>query len=466
MGAGSSTAEKGSTRVAQERLSGAQILSYSLPAFGAAMVLISVSVYLPKFYTDELLVGPALLSWVFLLGRFWDAVTDPVMGHISDRTRSRWGRRRPYFFISAIPIAVLFYFIWSPDPGLSETGLFLHLLAFYLLLYTFWTVFSIPYISLGAEMTMNYHERTRLFGVRQAFYVAGMAAGAFVPAYFAGFAEDPRAGYSVMAILLGTLTMVLIFIMVARVREDPSYQTREPFPFFRGLGVTFRNRAFLVLLLVYLFSVVGGSFLAMLTPFVAEYVVHEPWVVPYVLVVFMGSSVAAIALWVRLAKKYGKKKTWSVAMGIATVGYFLSFTYHEGTWIRWLVLAVIVGGASGCTWALGPAISADVVDSDELETGRRREGAFFGVWALLDKAAVGLAAFIGLRGLHAIGYVPNVDQSESVVLGMKFLYCLLPGICHLVALLIFQKFPITPEVHARIRAQLNARAAGTNAAPG
>jgi GPH family glycoside/pentoside/hexuronide:cation symporter len=293
-----------------------------------------------------------------------------------------------------------------------------------------------------------------------------MAAGAFVPAYFAGFTEDPRTGYSVMAILLGTLTMVLIFIMVARVREDPSYQAREPFPFFRGLRVTFRNRAFLVLLLVYLFSVVGGSFLAMLTPFVAEYVVHEPWVVPYVLVVFMGSSVAAIALWVRLAKKYGKKKTWSVAMGIATVGYFLSFTYHEGTWIRWLVLAVIVGGASGCTWALGPAISADVVDSDELETGRRREGAFFGVWALLDKAAVGLAAFIGLRGLHAIGYVPNVDQSESVVLGMKFLYCLLPGICHLVALLIFQKFPITPEVHARIRAQLDARAAGTNAAPG
>jgi GPH family glycoside/pentoside/hexuronide:cation symporter len=260
--------------------------------------------------------------------------------------------------------------------------------------------------------------------------------------------------------------MALIFIMVTRVRENRSYQKREPFPFFRGLRVTFRNRAFLILLLVYLFSVVGGSFLAMLTPFIAEYVIYEPWVVPYVLVVFMGSSVAGIALWVRVAKRYGKKKTWSVAMAIATVGYFLSFTYHEGTWIRWLVLAVIVGGATGCTWALGPAISADVVDSDELETGRRREGAFFGVWALVDKAAVGLAAFIGLRGLHAIGYVPNVNQSESVILGMKFLYCLLPGVCHLVALLIFQRFPITPEVHARIRAQLNARAAETSAATG
>ena len=452
--------------MSEERLSRAQILSYSLPAFGAAMVLISVSVYLPKFYTDDLLVSPALLSWVFLLGRLWDAVTDPIMGHISDRTKSRWGRRRPYFFVSAAPIAVLFYFIWSPNPALSEMGLFLHLLILYLLLYTFWTVFSIPYISLGAEMTTNYHERTRLFGVRQAFYVAGMGAGSFVPAYFARFSGDPRTGYSMMAVLLGTLTMVLILIMVTRVRENPSYQAREPFPFFRGLRVTFRNRAFTVLLLVYLFSVVGSSFLAMLTPFVAEYVIQESWVVPYVLVVFMGSSVAAIALWVRLSKKYGKKKTWTVAMCIATVGYFLSFTYHEGTWIRWLVLAVIVGAASGCTWALGPAISADVVDSDELETGRRREGAFFGVWALVDKAAVGLAAFIGLRGLHAIGYVPNVEQSESVILGMKFLYCLLPGVCHLAAVLIFQRFPITPEVHARIRAQLDSRAADTDAATG
>ena len=118
---------------------------------------------------------------------------------------------------------------------------------------------------------------------------------------------------------------------------------------------------------------------------------------------------------------------------------------------------MVVGAGNGCTMTLGPAVSADVIDSDELETGRRREGAFVGVWSFVDKAAVGLAVFLGLQGLDAIGYEPNVEQNADVIGGMKFLYCLLPAIFHLAALLILQRFPITPEVYAGIRARLDAR---------
>ena len=108
-------------------------------------------------------------------------------------------------------------------------------------------------------------------------------------------------------------------------------------------------------------------------------------------------------------------------------------------------------------WA--PSLSADVIDSDELETGRRREGTFMGIWSFMDKAAIGLAIFVGMQGLDAIGYVPNQDQTETVVLGIKVLYCIVPAACHLVAVLIFQRFPITAEVHAGIRARLDERAA-------
>jgi GPH family glycoside/pentoside/hexuronide:cation symporter len=174
---------------------------------------------------------------------------------------------------------------------------------------------------------------------------------------------------------------------------------------------------------------------------------------------YMGGAIASIPLWLRLSKKVGKNRAWTTAMMVGTIGYTLSYTYDEGTWIRWIVLAVVVGSSTGCTMVLAPAISADVIDSDELETGTRREGAFVGVWSFLDKAAVGLAVFVGLQGLEAIGYVPNVEQSESVIEGMKFLYCLLPAALHLVALLVFQKFPITPQVHAGIRKELEARAA-------
>jgi GPH family glycoside/pentoside/hexuronide:cation symporter len=106
-------------------------------------------------------------------------------------------------------------------------------------------------------------------------------------------------------------------------------------------------------------------------------------------------------------------------------------------------------------------VSADVIDSDELETGRRREGAFVGVWSFVDKAAVGLAVFLGLQGLDAIGYEPNVEQNSDVIGGMKFLYCLLPAIFHLIALVILQRFPITPEVYAEIRARLDGRGSDT-----
>jgi GPH family glycoside/pentoside/hexuronide:cation symporter len=173
---------------------------------------------------------------------------------------------------------------------------------------------------------------------------------------------------------------------------------------------------------------------------------------------YLAGSVVSIPVWVRMSRKLGKNRTWSIAMLLATAVYATSFLYHEGTWQLWIVLAAIVGAANGCTMTVGPSISADVIDSDELETGRRREGAFMGIWSFMDKAAIGLAIFVGMQGLEALGYVPNQDQSETVVFGIKFLYCIVPACCHLAAVIIFQRFPITAEVHAGIRAQLDARA--------
>lgn len=450
-----------------ERLSIGQILSYGLPSFGTAMIMISVAIYLPNFYTDEVGVTAGMLSWVFLAGRIWDAVTDPFMGHLSDRTITRWGRRRPYFVIAALPLWLLFYLIWSPDLSLPASTSFLYLLVYYLVLYTFWTIFSVPYVSLGMELTPAYHERTRLFAGRQGFLIAGTLVGMLAPVTFGQLWGDKASGYSVMGAVFGGLCALMILFTFSRVRERPGRSTDQSFPFIKGLGVTLRNRAFLVLLMVYLFSFVGGSFIAPLTLYMAKYVIKAEWVVRYVMVAYMLGTLFSIPLWLRLSRLYGKKKAWSIAMMVGTVGYALTYSYDEGTWLRWIVLAVVVGSATGCGMTMGPAISADVIDSDELETGMRREGAFIGVWSFLDKAAVGLAVFIGLQGLEQIGYRPNVEQTEEVIFGLKFLYCILPAAFHLIAVLIFQKFPITQEAHTEIRAQLEARrAAGAGSASG
>jgi sugar (glycoside-pentoside-hexuronide) transporter len=441
----------------EERLPLGQVLSYALPASAMSLIMISVAIYLPNYYTDELGVSAGMLSWVFLAGRFWDAVTDPLMGHISDRTRTRWGRRRPYFIVSALPIWVVFYLIWSPSPSLTTSGTFVHLLVCYILLYSFWTVFSIPYVSLGMELTPNYHERTRIFGFRQAFMLAGTAIGMLAPFAFTKLMNDKAAGYSIMALIFGGISAVLICITFVRVRERSRGADEGTFSFFAGLKATFSNHAFVVLLLVYLTSYVGGSFIAPLSIFMAKYVIKVEWAMQPVMIAYLTGSMLSIPIWLRLSRRFGKNRAFSIGMMIGTLGYAASTTYHEGTWIRWVILAVVVGAANGCTMTLGPAIAADVIDSDELSTGARREGAFMGIWSFADKAAVGLAVFIGMQGLEYIGYEPNVDQSEDVIAGMKFLYCVLPALLQLAALLIFQRFPITPELHERIRAELAAR---------
>ncbi|MBW1884420.1 MAG: MFS transporter [Deltaproteobacteria bacterium] len=440
----------------EERLPLGQVLSYALPASAMALIMVSVAIYLPNYYTDELGVSAGMLSWVFLAGRVWDAVTDPLMGHISDGTRSRWGRRRPYFIVSALPIWLVFYLIWSPSPGLSTQGTFVHLLVCYILLYSFWTVFSVPYASLGMELTPNYHERTRIFGFRQAFIMAGTAVGMLAPFAFAQLMGDKAAGYSMMALVFGGIGAALIITTFVRVRERRAVADAETFSFFVGLKTTFSNHAFVILLLVYLASYVGGSFIAPLSIFMAKYVIKEEWAMQPVMIAYLLGSMLSIPIWLELSKRLGKNRTFSIGFIVGMLGYAASTTYYEGTWIRWVVLAVVVGAANGCTMTLGPALAADVIDSDELVTGARREGAFMGIWSFADKAAVGLAVFIGMQGLEYIGYEPNVDQSEEVIAGMKFLYCVLPALLQLVAFLIFQRFPITPERHERIRAELAA----------
>jgi len=443
-----------------DRLSVAEILSYSLPAFGASALVISVALYLPNFYTDELGVTAGMVGWVYLAGRVWDAVTDPVMGHVSDHTRTRWGRRRPWFLLSALPLWAAFYMLWSPPAFLSQQALFAHLIVWYLILYTVWTVFWIPYVSFGMEITPHYHERTRLFGGRQLFYMGGLAAGMLLPEVFTKLAGDAAKGYSRMAVAMGALAAGLILFGFVRLKERPRGAAVSTFPFFAGLRLSFRNRAFVILLFVYVTAVVGGSFIAPLTLYVAKYVIVARWVVPWVMLAYLVGSIASIPVWVRLASRIGKNRTWMTGMVVGTIGYATSYAYHEGTWLLWIVLAFVVGAANGCTMTLGLSLSADVIDSDELSTGQRREGAFMGIWSFADKAAVGLAVFVGMQGLEAIGYAPNAVQSQTVIDGIKFLYCALPAACHALALLIFLRFPITPEVYQDIRARLDARAVG------
>lgn len=331
-----------------KKLSTREVVSYGLPRFGSAIMFLTVTVFLPKFYTDTLYLAPAFIGWTFLIGRFWDGLTDPIMGHISDRTRSKMGRRRPYFLVSAIPVAVAFFFLWSPPEGLKDWGLFAYLTATYLLTYTFWTIFSIPHNSLGAELTMDYHERTVLTGVREALGVVGTLVGTLAPPILAAALMSKQKGYSLFAGTTGALTAVLIFIAFFNLKENPEFQKQRPISIKKGLKALFDNRPFRTLILVFVIALLGNSLVPILTMYIAQYVVKVPEKTAVMVIVsYLLMATVSIVFWTRLSQRIGKKEAWGRALILSSIVFVVSMYYHEGTWLIWIILAGLAGFGYG-----------------------------------------------------------------------------------------------------------------------
>jgi GPH family glycoside/pentoside/hexuronide:cation symporter len=345
---------------------------------------------------------------------------------------------------------------------LSDWGLFLYLTATYLLTYTFWTVFTIPYTSLGAEMTLDYHERTVLTGVREMFGVAGTIVGTMAPPLFAAIFMDERTGYSYLAGLTGMIAAVLIIISFFNLKENPEFQTQTPIALKVGLKAIFRNRPFRTLFFVYVIALMGGYFVPILTLYMGDYVIKAPKVAPYIIITYLLADVLSIPFWIRLSRRRGKKETWAYAIIHLAIVATASVYYHEGTVVSWFVLAALAGFGAGAALAIVPSMMADVIDLDELETGRRREGAYFGIWAFMDKTAIGLTAFIGFSTLAVMGYKPNVDQTFRVYWAIKFLYSILPAICYAICYFLLRKYPIDQKEHERIRAKIEAKKTGSS----
>jgi GPH family glycoside/pentoside/hexuronide:cation symporter len=438
-------------------LSNGVLVAYALPRSGSAMIFVVVAIYLSKFYTDTLLLAPAFIAWTFLIARLWDGFTDPIMGYISDATRLRMGRRRPYFLVSAIPVAIAYFYLWTPPEGLKDWSLFLHLTLAYLATYTFWTIFSIPHNALGAELTMDYHERTLLTGVREGLGILGTLIGTLAPPFFAAQFGSESKGFSYLAATTGGLTALFIFICFFSVKENPEFQRRSRVALGAGLRALYRNRPFRTLVIAFVAALIGNAFVPLLLLYVADYVVGLPDAAPYIIFTYILAAASSIPFWTRLSRRIGKKETWSRALILGSVAFALGTYIHEGTWIAWGLLALFAGFAYGCTMAMAPSMMADVIDLDELQTGKRREGAYFGIWSFIDKSALGVAVFVGMQALDLAGYEPNVDQTTRVIWTIKTLYFILPAVCFATACYLLRYYPITQREHGRIRAEIEAK---------
>ena len=447
------------------------LFAFGAPAVGAGYMYLLLALYVMKFSTDVLLIAPAIMGLIFSVSRIWDAISDPLVGYLSDRTTTSLGRRRTWILFSFVPIAIGFYAVFAPPVSLSGDALTWWMAASIIGFYSAMTIFFVPHMALGAELSNDYHERSRLFGLRHAFYTVGsiLSLGTMQLLLNEEFREggDVRAMAEEYALYAIIAMSVLVLYAVVNLRERPEFQGRlnsSPTSAFRDV---WQNPHARLLVIVTFIENVGSSAIAVLTLYVTQYVVGAPLSAPFIILAYMLPSTASVPMWLPLSRRFGKIRVWMVGMalyGLAFGGmFFLPFMETVDARLTLIiVMAAFAGLAAGCGGTIGPSVQGDVIDYDEYKTGERKEGSYFAVWNFTYKSALGVMLLLTGFVLEASGFVPNQPQTMTVQIAMVSLYGALPLLCYAIGVVLFSRFKLTEQEYSVIRAELDRRAAATN----
>jgi GPH family glycoside/pentoside/hexuronide:cation symporter len=433
------------------------ILDYVAPTFGLGFMFLLIAIYLMKFATDVLGMSAAVMGMILFLGRgVWDAIADPIVGYLSDRTHSKIGRRRPWLLASALPLGLTFVLLWMPPTDLGPTAVIVWMSVMVVAFYSMSSVLIIPHTALGAELTDSYHDRTRIFGGRHLGWTIGSFAA--IGGLFAlDRSLDVRTTVFELALVAGIVTAGLILWTVFRLRERAEFQGRGSEHPYRAFRDVWRNPHARLLLLVFGIESLGAATIGVLTPYVAQYVVKRADIAPAVIGAYMLATFISVPLWLPLSRRFGKKALWLASMLLTAVSFGSMFFLTEGAVALMTVLAIAAGTAASCGAMMGPSIQADVIDWDEHATGERKEGAYFAAWNFIFKVATGLTQALTGFVLTFSGYIPNVEQTPTVQVTILALYGLFPMACYLIGSALFAGFKLDEAGYAVIRSDLDAR---------
>jgi glycoside/pentoside/hexuronide:cation symporter, GPH family len=429
-------------------------IAYASPAYALAIIGIPVYVYIPKFYTDVVGINIILLGYILFSVRIFDAFTDPVIGYLSDRTRTRFGRRRPYIAMGSVLSALAMICLFNPprtDPSIETVwfGVFIYAL------FLFWTIATVPYESLGPEITFDYHERISLFAVRDGFLIAGTLAAAGTPALIhwvlglSGYPGDERVKFFWISMLYTPLLIGTALWCVITIKEINPRKSKKT-GLLLGIRSVFYNRPFVILLVAYTISAIGSNLPATLILFYVQYVLQSD-LADFFLFLYFVTGIAFLPLWIVIARRTGKKFAWILSMAVNSGAFLGVFFLGPGDAFIYGVLVFFSGIGFGAALAIPSAIQADVIDYDEFLTGERREGQYIGLWSISKKLAAAVGVGTGLSILGMAGYTPNVDQTPAVQMTLRILYALVPSLCNLLAILAAIAYPIDDKIHEKIK---------------
>jgi Na+/melibiose symporter-like transporter len=428
------------------------LLAYAAPALPLAILGLPLSVHLPAFWAGPMGVRLATVGFVLTLVRLMDVVFDPFVGRLSDRWRTRFGRRRPPIMI-AIPVgliggAALFF----PPEGAGPVWLFMA----YAILTAAWSLIALPWQAWGAELSEDYSERTRITSWRETGTLLGIVLSAVLPAVL-GLA-DPAATLHLLAALCAVLSLPALLGLLTLVPERPTPDRRQ-MALWPSLQTAWANAPFRRLLAAWAVNGIANGLPAGLFLLLCRHLLADPAAAGPLLLAYFAAGILSVPLWSWVSRRIGKHRAWCWAMIWTCAGFFPVLFLRAGDTNAFFLVCLATGFGLGADLVLPPAMQADVIDLDTLTHGQARAGLFFAAWTMAQKAGAALSAGIAFGLLDLAGFSAAGTNGPDQIMALVALYCGVPVLLKLGAIALVWDFPIDAVSQARTRAALDARAA-------
>ncbi len=425
------------------RLKTSTLVYFGLPDYAVYLAAIPMSLYIPFVYSRDLGLDLTDIGLIMMVARISDVITDPLIGYLSDRTQTRYGKRKPWLAGGALVMTISAWQLFAPVGAVTNW----HLLAWSMLLWLGWTMINIPYFAWGAELSDDYNERTRITGWRQAFGFLGNVSVLLIPTLSGelfGYGSLPREGLTIVGFMALVLLPVLTALALWKVPEPEKHRSRQD-NLLTSARKMFSNGSFMLLFSGFLMLSMGTTWASSMFMLFTTFVVEVEGNIQVILLGFYLIQLISLPLWIQVSYRIGKKQTWLLGATmycLASPGYLL---LGPGDIVPLCIVLFFYGISGGNFAAISLSMKADVIEVAALRTGHHVAGSYMAVWSLGQKLFQAIAVGMALPLVAYFGFDPKGTNGPDELLALSLNITLIPTLLYGASVFVIWRYPLSAE---------------------